>query len=562
VIIRFNPNTTNINKKNGKQISFGAGKVDVYSDFDRTYLPVSQSVARNPDPETFQKYTNYFAKFKKFLDNTREGLKFHITSGRTFGEFETIAYQIKESGFKMPLPDTYIAKNGSDQHIRVGTDEDFYTKGKFPFKYEVTNKEKENAIKTLTNWDGQKFKAKIIELLKKHDFRIVEHDSENSVKDYGDRSLFAHVDYDKFKVDMDSLDNPPQSEWVAGLRKDGNLKIYLSYPTDMNYVSERKDVYNKIGSELSKFLTENNYKILPVSKSYDRGCGWRPVEIYTPKMDESYRYASKSKEKDFTLTKLYDTKEAVKRAIKNNDLVIVAGDSSNDFNMLNPILYIDLPEGTSNKIEMMTSDPEWFMEALNLDPANEKDAKTMKNYKLDIESLSKIQKQIEDLPFVGIVVKNEEKHGRFSPLNETVKAFGPGSKFPKIIEVEPGHLEDGVRQAIKMHAEKNPEYAKKLSPDLKKEILGIVEKIKKKDVINVIKKKSKVKFYAIGAGVIGLAGAAAYYLKRRNNNQLSEQNKPKLTIQSSDPQSQQKLNEIKKQMGFGSNSANLGIFEY
>ena len=56
------------------------------------------------------------------------------------------------------------------------------------------------------------------------------------------------------------------------------------------------------------------------------------ILVYTPKIDGN------------ELTKVFDTKEAVSKAIKNNDLVIVAGDGSNDFEMLNPLEYISKQE--------------------------------------------------------------------------------------------------------------------------------------------------------------------------------------------------------------------------
>lgn len=506
-----------VNKTNSNQISFKAGKVDFYSDFDHTYFPGQQSAMKNTSPESHPGLVKYFDDFKKFLNNTRDGLKFHITSGRTFGEFETIAWQIKESGFKMTLPDTFIAKNGSDEHIRVCTDEDFYKNGKFPFKYDVTNKEKENEIKAATNWDGPKIKAKLKELLKEHDFRIIEHDSENSVSDYGYKSLFYHIGKDDFQLKNDGM--PPQGAWIAGLRNDGNLKIYMSYPYDMDFVPERLEVSKDIRTKVDNFIDEMGAKVTIVSNDCDRNCGNRPTVVFTPRMDESYRYASMSKEDDLTLTKLYDTKQAVKRAIKNNDLVIVAGDSSNDFNMLNPAMYIDLPENIHPKIAMHKTSPENFLKWLQLDPI--KDAETIKRCNINLESHAKIIKQIEDLPFIGIVVKNEDKG---NPLSEIVKAYGKG-KYPKIIEVDPLHLEDGVRQAIKMYAEKNPEYAKKLSHDLKKEVLGIVEELKKNDkVIEVVKKNSKRKIFAFASVITGFVCGIGVYLKKRKDEQTQKIN--------------------------------------
>ena len=121
--------------------SFKAGKVRVFSDFDKTFLPSShKNFVKNYDSEFVNALRKNFKSFKEFLNNTRDGLKFTITTGRTFGEFITMAEVARERKFGMPLPDTLIVKNGSDEHIRTGTDEDFYNGGEFPFKYEVTNK--------------------------------------------------------------------------------------------------------------------------------------------------------------------------------------------------------------------------------------------------------------------------------------------------------------------------------------------------------------------------------------------------------------------------------------
>ena len=482
---------TNLNRHNKNQISFKSGKVDLYSDFDCTYFPRQQKHIKQLNPQVDPALFQYFDKFGNFLNNTRNGLKFHTTSGRTFGEFETIVWQIKESGFKMPLPDTFIAKNGSDEYIRVGTDKEFYQNGKFPFQYKETNKEKENILKSLTKWDGVKLKSKLKELLKEYNFNIIEHDSENNVNDYGYKSLFYHIKSDDFHRENNA---PPRSEWVAGLRNDGNLKIYLSYPYDMQYVPERKVVFSEIDKKIKDFLIEGNVQCAIDYKNNE--CCKRPVIIYTPKMDESYKYAEASKEADFTLTKLYDTKEAVTRAKKNNDLVIIAGDSINDFNMLNPGMYLDFPKKTPEELIMAKTNPLNFMKILQNESTK--------------EVRDEIIKQIEDLPFVGIVVKNKEKT---SSLSQIVTAYGNG-RFPCIIEVEQENLEDGIRQAIKMYADKNPKYAKMLSSDLKKEILGIVEKSGEG-----VAKKSKLTPIVIGVGLAAVIGGEIYHISKKKGNE-------------------------------------------
>jgi|GEM_PF-6304244 len=131
--------------------------------------------------------------------------------------------------------------------------------------------------------------------------------------------------------------------------------------------------------------------------------------------------------------------------------------------MLNPLNYLDVSgiDESEDKLRM------WFRTNRHTPDNVISD--------LDPKRHADIIKQLDELPFIGIVVKNERKG---SPLGELVKAFGQG-KHKKIIEVEPGHLEDGVREAIKLHAEQNPKFARELSPDLREEIgIEVLKKTK------------------------------------------------------------------------------------
>ena len=187
------------------------------------------------------------------------------------------------------------------------------------------------------------------------------------------------------------------------------------------------------------------------------------------------------------LTKLYDTQKAVEKAIKENDLVIIAGDSSNDAEMLNignyfkPDESIKHPEGY---------DKEWNDEIFKRGEALEE----------TIEKNPQLKKQLEELPVISIIVKNKDGKAPFVPP--------PYKKCGKLIEVEEGKLLDGIKQAIKMHAEVNPKYKEKLSPDLKKEIFGVssskIENISDKS--GHTSKGKKVWIGWVIAGIIALGG--------------------------------------------------------
>lgn len=389
---------------NASNPQFTAGNLSLYSDFDGTYFPSSHSKLHNISERDTEVLNKYFQNFCLFLENKKNNITFNITTGRTFGEFKAVAGLIKSKGIKMPLPDALIVKNGSDEYVKVGTDENYYKSGVFPFDYNKTALRKEESIKNLTGWQGKAFRQKIIETLKQYDFKIIEHDSEHSVKDYGNGSLFSRINYDNFN--LDSFNMKPRSEWAAGLRNDGNLKFYLSFPYDMLNVEERKAAYNDIKSKLITYLDAENIKYV-MSERRDESCNNRPVIILEPGINGK------------ALDKLYDTREAVKKAYLNNDFVIAAGDGINDLDMLNPLNYIDtkgLPADLKNADKLLEN-PE-------------------------------IVKQLENLPFTGIVIKDKN-----NGLERLFKLFG---KFGKIIEVERGKLQEGIEDAIKMFSQKNP----------------------------------------------------------------------------------------------------------
>lgn len=403
--------------------TFTAGQINLYSDFDGTYFPEQHSNLHNISTQEKINLGKYFNAFSNFLEKTKDSISFKITTGRTFGEFRGAIDLIKLKGLVMPLPDSLIVKNGSDEYLKYGTDENYYRTGVFPFYYNETNPSKENAINNLTNWNGKVFRKKLIELLKKYDFKIVEHESEHSVRDYGTSSLFAHTKYDNFQLNGKNM--APKSEWVAGIRKDGNLKLYVSFPYDMLNVGERTAAYNDIKTRLIDFLDQNNVQYV-LEEKRDAECGNRPVITITPKINNQ------------SLNKLFDTKIAVKKAIQNNDLVIVSGDGINDFEMLNPLNYIeDLPSEVKLKISQM---------------APEDAIKYIEN--------SPVAEQLKKLPFIGIVIKNDNNN-----LDKLFKIFG---KFNKIIQTENGGLQNGIKQAVKFYAQSSKEFAKNLDNEIKK----------------------------------------------------------------------------------------------
>ena len=419
---------------NTKYVSFKAGKTHVFSDFDRTFLPSSQhDFTKNFDKKYVDTLKKYFSNFKEFLEQTKEGLKFTITTGRTFGEFLTMAEISRNRGYAMPLPDSLIVKNGSDEHIRTGTDENFYNGGNFPFKYEVTNKDKEEKIKKASGWDGITVQQILKKVFESHHLRIVEADSEHGAGSYGTRSLFSEnkLPYEVGQIYFGS----DKADWSVGLRKDGNLKTFIAYPIDMEQVQERQEALADIRTEIKSALEQNGIAYVTGKNGPSEKNG-RHCDSYTPNIS-ALGYND-------TLNKDFDTREAVKSAIKNNDLVIVAGDGINDLEMLNPISYLkdNAPQTLIDKYKSdIFYNSETLIQALDSD-------KDLADFFLKI-------------PFTGIIVKQEDN----STDLQILEPFTNG-RYKKIIVVNQGELQNGIQEAIKLYSAQNSEYKSELSSDV------------------------------------------------------------------------------------------------
>jgi hypothetical protein len=414
---------------------FKAGKVRVFSDFDRTFLPSShKDFVKNNDAIFIKTITEYFKSFNEFLKNTRKGLKFTITTGRTFGEFLTMAEVARQREFRMPLPDTLIVKNGSDEHIRIGTDEDFYNGMEFPFKYEITNKEKEAKIKEVSGWDGAKFKKIIYDVLNQYKFRIVEADTEHSVNDYGSRSIFSEG-----KIPIETWKS---SNDTVGIIRNGNLKTFLILPPDKDYIGEPRIIYQNMQIKFQE--KANAEDIIYVHGDDTNIINGRPCLSYNPKITNNPI--------DCRLTKHYDSYEAYIEARKNNDLVIVAGDNSNDIGMLNPALYLE--RSLIDKL-IKKYGADYFSNAIS----------NAKNFIELLENDFELAEYFIKMPFRGIIVRQDNGENKLKEL----EPFTSG-KFQKLIIVKEGELQNGIIKSIKAYCEQNPKYKEQLSTDLNKQI--------------------------------------------------------------------------------------------
>ena len=448
-------------------LNFMAGKVHVYSDFDGTYCPAKHSSLHNEGENGFM--NEYCSKMDKFIKSTEGDMHFHVTTGRTFGEYDAISHLLRMRNFRLPLPESFISKNGSDEFIKNGSDAEFYEKGVFPYKYTEPNKLKEEEIKKLTNWDGGKLKTFIRDLADRYKLRFVEADSENSVKDYGNNSLFSEgkLKSDEWKK-LPNRDGQifehrvPIADFVLGSRNDGNLKINLIFSPDYGYCPERNYIYDNFMNEIKEYLQKNN-----VEYSMD----W---EI--PNKHNQYRNHCNivPKINGLPLTKLYDTKNALAKAMKENDMVVVAGDGSNDFEMLNPLEYIEQNDWEKFKSK---SECDYFY---NADMKGKlkyiQDAYEGRNDKLkqELESNGLI-KQIREMPLFSVIVDKDNRSLKL--IQDTFERFG------KVIMVENAKLDEGIKSAVKQHASNKSSFIDSMSDKFKEYILAST---KKKDYNKIV----------------------------------------------------------------------------
>lgn len=115
------------------------------------------------------------------------------------------------------------------------------------------------------------------------------------------------------------------------------------------------------------------------------------------------------------------------------------------------------------------------------------------------------------------------KENAFDDLKSSIEIIKHSAPLlnPKIIMVEEGEMEEGIKKAIKLYAEQNPEYKAKLGESLKKTIpdLKIEENLEK----NIIKKNKYLMPIIAGIGILGTIIFAVTKIKKRTPKKTDEQ---------------------------------------
>ena len=412
----INPIKFNIFPNNS--ISFKAGKTAVFTDFDKTYTPFShvEMCEQNTLPEGSERrhlFNDYFQKIKDFSDTSKGKVLLTITTGRNLSEYKYVENKLKDKHLNYFAPDAIITKDGGDRFVRT---EDRWKKD--------TNKTEQ--IKNETNgWDSLRIKIAIKDIIRQ-EFKnpvLIESGVNRTKDDYGDISLEAQ---------LDTLPKDKAQNYVS-FTKDEDNAIEIAFSN--NLPTER------IKEKIEAYLKDNNIKA--VVKHYPNDYnGFCPQIIDGHKeIIPGNKMFIKPAPEDKQITKLYDVKNALKNVVRNksNDLIIAAGDDSNDEEMLNPLNYLDIY-------------------GINID----KDLPAFVILKDD-----RVLDAISKMPFCSIIVGSSERLNHLREMDKLLREKGINKMIciPDSLDKNNGFL-NAIKTAMYNYAEQNPEYSYEMGMDL------------------------------------------------------------------------------------------------
>ena len=205
-----------------------------------------------------------------------------------------------------------------------------------------------------------------------------------------------------------------------------NTKEYLDRLT--NYINT-----NELQYKVDLLENDKNFWV-PSQNNNNEKKEWQPanVIILTPIKQGK------------TPNKLEEPKNAVKEIIQRqtNDLVIVAGNDSNDEEMLNPLNYLDI---------------------LNIDI--DKSASIE-----DTLQRNEVLEGIKKLPFISIVVGNSQSLNKIRQIKKNLDKKGIHRIFS--IENPSDALLKKIKYGMLVYSEENKKYKYSLGYDLYKELLN------------------------------------------------------------------------------------------
>lgn len=253
------------------------------------------------------------------------------------------------------------------------------------------------------------------------------------------------------------------------LRKGEDVDLMKNYSSKMDkfFKSTKGDLDFHITTgrdfesfkSVSEFLKEKGLS-LPYPQSFITSNGSCEYIKSASDVQASFPFSTKlvNKSKIKGGLKLVDTVRALENILAENDLLIVAGNSSNDLKMLNPLEYIKKEEWETFKSKSKAK--QFYESDMNKKLSDLKEVFEGKNPELKKQlEADGFLKKIEDLPLKSIVVKSEK-----TDLNILIEAFGSTGK---VISIEKGELDNGIKQVVKSYADSKDVYKQAMSDKFK-----------------------------------------------------------------------------------------------
>lgn len=399
---------TNLNL-NFKQPAFKAGKTTLYTDFDGTYFPFSQDSIIYEDKFVIKSANNMYSALEEFKETAKEKFSTIITTGRSRLEMKTVLEDLDYADVSVLKPDGYIFRDGTDE-IYINNDTD---------SEETVNPDFIKDLKKLTG---------ITKKINKNITTIRSKTNKNIHNDcfYSLEALFKEIPAEQ------------QKEYVSFVAENDKM-IEMVFPPDIDtaeYEEKIKQYYegNETPVSIVSYKNDKNFWVPVYNEEAKNGYDIKPGNVILIKYMKD----------GIVPDKLNQPKKAVKDIVENNsnDLIIVAGDGSNDKSMLNPLNYIDIFG------------------------INKDDEKSLEDFLSDEKVLS----ALKDLPLISIIAGD----GKGLEDIVRIKKILDGKKIRKIfIAKNPDNdLLAKIKNGMYVHCENNDDYKFGLGFKLYGEILG------------------------------------------------------------------------------------------
>ena len=318
-----------------QQINFCAGYTKIFSDFDGTFMPkeFGHDVICNDNPPVDESsFDSYFSEFKKLLAPNQSGKRkteLTVSTGRNLGEFNYYMKRIKDKGLSVPVPDKLIITNGGDEFLCHTTNYFDSNKENMFEEWDINNSKKRALRKYIVNWDGYKIKN----IVKGYISRLS--GCPLLIEPSTHQGMYGYKENMTLQEELEQLPEELRTNYIS-LRRDGDSLIRLTAPYGSEYIEELKGLKDELVSDGYKvdFQVRKNDGETLVNLA-NNPSEWQ--------LGTSVEIKPKTRGKIGTLDKYHHVKLMVDDIIQNNsnDLVIAAGDGSNDLDMLDLSNYID-----------------------------------------------------------------------------------------------------------------------------------------------------------------------------------------------------------------------------